>query len=477
MSSKEKGLLAWQLTMLALGTVIGGSFFLASAIAIKAAGPAVIISYILGGILVYLILFALSEMAVADQAPGSFRSYCEEMYGPVAGFTVGWVYWTGLVLAMSSEAIAVSIFIKNWLPNFSLPVLGSLVIIAVTVVNLLGIDKLSKLESGLAAIKLIALAGFIILAFILIVGLIPGRPLIGLGAVREQPFFPAGLAGIAGSMLIVIFTYAGFEVIGLASSEAVHPHRTIPRAITFTVIGLVGLYLLTILLILPLVPTQILSEDSSPLVVALDRNGLDWAGGIITIVLITAIISTMLAATFGIARMVQSLANEGHAPSWIKDKGDIPYRGIIFSGAAMLAALALGFILPRQVYLFLVSSGGFSLLFVYVVIMATHYKFRKIKGCPPAGKCRFPGYPYTSWLTLAVLILIIASMPLVPGQGSGLIAGLLLVVFFLSSYYLKTLKPLSKKRITTNRARAELEVSEELIREKRPDSDKKKTDS
>ncbi|MFP4661709.1 MAG: amino acid permease [Halanaerobiales bacterium] len=437
--SHHKGLNVWQLTLLALGTVVGGSFFLGSSIAIKAAGPAVVISYILGGALVYLILYSLSEMTVANPCSGSFRTYCENMYGPIAGFTVGWVYWTGLVLAMSSEAIAVSVFLQRWIPAFPLPLLGSLVIIVVTVINLLGVENLSKLEGGLAVIKLLALLGFVIIAALLVTGLLPGQTTRWAGPLVTENLLPGGIAGVAGSMLIVMFTYAGFEIIGLAAAEAEDPHRTIPKAITYTVLGLVSLYLLTIIFLLPLVPTAALTEETSPLVIALVRNGQLWAGDIINIILVIAILSTMLAATFGIARMVRSLAADGHAPNWLRDQSEIPYRGIIFSGIAMLSALALGYLLPRQVYIFLISSGGFSLLFVYVVILITHIKFRSINGCPPDGKCKLPGYPYTSILALISLIAIIVSMPLIPGQGSGLIAGLLLVVIYLLIYLIKRL--------------------------------------
>jgi AAT family amino acid transporter len=151
--------------------------------------------------------------------------------------------------------------------------------------------------------------------------------------------------------------------------------------------------------------------------------------------LISAILSTMLAAMFGLGRMLRSLSDEGHAPVWLRDKGDIPYRGILFSGLAMEAALGLGFLLPKQVYLFLVSSGGFSLLFSYLVIMATHYRFRKKIGCPPNGKCQLPGYPYSSWFAMITLVAVIASMPLIPGQGAGLMAGLTLVAFYFAVYW------------------------------------------
>jgi AAT family amino acid transporter len=184
-----------------------------------------------------------------------------------------------------------------------------------------------------------------------------------------------------------------------------------------------------------------------------------------SIVLITAILSTMLAAMFGLGRMIRSLANEGYAPGWLKDVGDIPRRGILFSGVAMLMGLGLGLILPQQVYLFLVSSGGFALLFSYVVILATHYKLRKRTGCPPQGNCQLPGYPITSWLALISSVLIIASMPLIPGQGAGLLAGCILILFFFTIYFInkyyltktKTVSPRVFPQLET-----QFETSEEL---------------
>lgn len=480
----DQGLSAWQLTMMALGTVIGGSFFLGSAVAIRAAGPAIIISYVLGGILVYLILYALSEMTVANPAPGSFRTFAEQAYGPAAGFIVGWVYWTGLVLAMSSEALAVSVFLRTWFPGLSLGLLGAMVIIGVSLLNLLGADRLSKLESGLATVKLLAIVGFSILGLALISGLLPDVPPVGAGVLNTEPWLPSGIGGIAGSMLIVVFTYAGFEIIGLAASEARNPHKTVPRAITMTVIGLVGMYLMAIVILLPLIPTEVLSAEESLFVAALRRWGLGWAGAIINIVLVTAILSTMLAAMFGLGRMIRSLADEGHAPAWVRDEGDIPYRGILFSGAAMLMGLGLGFILPKQVYLFLVSSGGFALLFAYVVILATHNKYRRTHGCPPRGNCQLPGFPYTSWFALAGSIGIIVSMPLIPGQGSGLVAGLALVLLYSGMYFVYKRftegavkgrgDDAGNQRTTLSGLEPQFEFSEELTGEQEEDPEDKK---
>lgn len=466
----KKGLSVWQLTMLALGTVVGGSFFLGSSVAIRAAGPSVLLAYIIGGILVYFILSALSEMTVANPAPGSFRTYTEQAFGRGAGFTVGWVYWTGLVLAMSSEATAVSILLRGWFPAMPLLLTGAGIIVLVTLLNLLGAERLGKLESGLAAFKLLAIAAFIVIAAALIAGIgTRGSVTAGVDVVRGQSFFAGGIGGIAGSMLMVMFTYAGFEVLGLAASETGNPGVTIPKAIRRTILLLVSLYLSAILALFLLLPPARVSEQVSPFVSALSLYGLGWTGNIMNIVLVSAILSTMLASVFGLGRMLRSLAEEGHTPGWMRDRTDIPYRGILISGGAMLAGLGLGMLLPQGVYLFLVSSGGFALLFSYFTILASHYRLRKRHG-GPFTKRQGRGYPYTSWIAMGSLIAILASMPLIPGQGGGLAAGVMFVLLFAGIYTVGALRRGRKSgrarqpslQLNMPGARAQLEASEEL---------------
>ncbi len=468
MEKHEKGLSAWQLTMMALGTVIGGSFFLGSSVAIHASGPSILIAYIIGGLLVYFVLFALSEMTVANPDSGSFRTFAAQAFGKGTGFVVGWVYWTGMVLAMSSEAAAVSILVREWFPNISLSVLGVGIIIGVTLLNLLGADKLSKLESGLAIIKLFAILSFVVIGVLLIFGVFPQSAAAGVRELTREPLMPGGLKSVAGSMLIVMFSYAGFEIIGLASSEAEDPKETVPKAIRTTVFCLVGFYIVSIAVLLFLIPTAEINESTSPFVAALNRRGFGWAGTAINLVLITAILSTMLASMFGLGRMMRSLAEEGLAPTWLQDHRDVPYRGILVSGFGMLLGLWLGMLLPR-VYLFLISSGGFALLFTYVIIMATHIRFRKKNGCPPDGKCQLWGFPFTSLFVLLSLIMIIVSMPFVPGQTSGLIAGLALILFYSVSYLamrvlerLRKNQPDRRQTLRGFRAKFSTETAEEL---------------
>lgn len=429
MQKTSKGLSAWQLALMSLGSVIGGSFFLGLSVAINAAGPSIIISFILAGILVYFILYALSEMTVASPEKGSFSTFAAKELGQGMGFIVGWIYWTGIVLSMSSEATAIAILLREWFANISIPIIGSLIIVGVTLLNLLGVEKLGKIESFLSSVKIFMIIFFILTALVLIFGVLPRANSIGLGELANEPFLAGGISGIAGSMLLVIFAYAGFEVIGLAASEAENPRETIPKAIRYTVFSLVGLYVVYAAVILPLIPTSALNENVSPIVASLNRWGITWAGSVLNLVLISAILSAMMAAIFGLGRMIRSLTDEGYAPRWLKDTKDVPYRGILFSGMAMLVGLSFGLLFPR-VYLVLISTGGFSLIFTYGIIMATHIRFRQRNGCPPDGICQMRGYPYTSWITLISMIVVLVCMPLIPGQGVGLFAGLAMVAMF-----------------------------------------------
>ncbi len=100
----------------------------------------------------------------------------------------------------------------------------------------------------------------------------------------------------------------------------------------------------------------------------------------------------------------------------------------------MLGGLLFGLMFPRA-YLVLITSGGFALIFTYAVIMASHIRYRKRNGCPPGGICQMPGFPYTSWIALISLIIVLLSMPLIPGQTAGLVTGISMVVFFSLTYF------------------------------------------
>src|SRR5499427_9277665 len=118
---RERGLRrtlsARRLSMIAIGGAIGTGLFLGSGFAISLAGPAVLLSYLIGALIALLLMGCLAEMTVAHPTSGSFGAYAEYYLGPLAGFLVRYAYWTSIVLAVGTEVTAVAVYMRFWFPD------------------------------------------------------------------------------------------------------------------------------------------------------------------------------------------------------------------------------------------------------------------------------------------------------------------------------------------------------------------------
>lgn len=101
--------------MISIAGVIGAGLFVGSATAIGLAGPAVLVSYALAGMLVILVMRMLGEMATAQPDTGSFSTYADRSLGHWAGFSVGWLYWWFWVVVIPVEATAGAKILTNWI--------------------------------------------------------------------------------------------------------------------------------------------------------------------------------------------------------------------------------------------------------------------------------------------------------------------------------------------------------------------------
>src|SRR5437660_3055165 len=106
-----------QLAMIAIGGAIGTGLFLGSSLAVRVAGPAVILTYLMGAVIALLLTGVLSEMAVAHPTAGSFGVYAELYVSKWAGFVVRYTYWAAQAIAVGGEATAVAIYCRWWFPR------------------------------------------------------------------------------------------------------------------------------------------------------------------------------------------------------------------------------------------------------------------------------------------------------------------------------------------------------------------------
>src|SRR6478736_4933259 len=187
------GLRTRHLTMMGLGSAIGAGLFLGSGVGIATAGPAVLVSYAIAGVLVVLVMRMLAEMASALPASGSFSVYAEHALGRWAGFTLGWVYWFTLIMVLGAEVTGVSRIVTGWLPGVPQWAVALVVVAVFAAANLAGVRKFGELEFWFALIKVVAIVVFLVLGVLLVLGLLPGTDPVGTTyLLGHGGFAPAG---------------------------------------------------------------------------------------------------------------------------------------------------------------------------------------------------------------------------------------------------------------------------------------------
>src|ERR1700761_303250 len=112
----HRSLTARQLSMIAIGGAIGTGLFLGSGFAIGFAGPAVLVSYLIGAFITLLLMGCLAEMTLVHPTSGSFGAWAEYYISPLAGFLVRIAYWAGVVFALGTEISAVAVYMRFWFP-------------------------------------------------------------------------------------------------------------------------------------------------------------------------------------------------------------------------------------------------------------------------------------------------------------------------------------------------------------------------
>src|SRR5580700_1852840 len=421
-----------QLSMIAIGGAIGTGLFLGSSLAVRIAGPGVIVSYLIGAVIAILFMGALSEMAVAHPTAGSFGVYAELYVHPWAGFAVRYTYWAAQCIAIGGEATAIAIYCQWWFPNTPkwLWVLGFS--LALVYVNARSVASFGSFEYWFAMIKTVAIVAFIIFGLALMAGLGP-IPAIGYSNLTAHGgVLATGWRGVWMAMVFVIFSYVGTEVVAVTSGEAKNPEIAIPRAMRSMLARLILFYLGAMLVLISIVPWDRIQSGSdvtaSPFVKVFQLIGVPAAAHLVNFVVITAAASSMNCNLYLCSRTMFSLARGGYAPRFL---GEVSSRGaplpaLLVSAAGLGIATWLAFAYPDGAFVYLFGIALFGGLFVWLMIFVTHLFFRR-KG-DSEGRPRLPvrmfGYPYTSLVGAAAIAAILGTTWWVEGMRVTLIAGL-----------------------------------------------------
>src|SRR5271163_2244010 len=225
----RQGLSQRQLSMIALGGVIGAGLFVGSGVVIKDTGPAAFLTYAICGVLIILVMRMLGEMAAANPSTGSFADYAADALGGWAGFSVGWLYWYFWVIVVGFEAIAGGAVISYWI-HAPLWLLSLILMVGMTATNLFSVAAFGEFEFWFAGVKVAAIVVFLALGSLFVLGAWPRHGIDFSNLTSHGGFFPHGVGTVFAAISVVISAMVGAEVATIAAAETADPERAVARA-------------------------------------------------------------------------------------------------------------------------------------------------------------------------------------------------------------------------------------------------------
>jgi amino acid transporter, AAT family len=434
-----------QLTMIAIGGAIGTGLFLGSSIAIGFAGPSVLLSYFIAGVISLLLMGCLAEMTAVHPTPGSFGAYAEHYVSPLAGFLVRYAYWACIVLAVGTEVTAVAAYMQYWFkgtPSWVWVVLFSAVLVAVNAMN---VKVSGTVEYWFSAIKITAIVGFILIGgYVVFYSHPPG---IGIeNYVTHGGFMPNGGWGTWMAVIPAIFGYLSIEMIAVAAGEAANPQKAVIGAFRATMWRLATFYLLSIALMLAIVPWQSMGIDKSPFVKVMEIIGVPGGAAVINFVVLIAALSAMNSQLYITTRMMFSLARGGYAPKRFGRlrKSGVPVDALALSSIGIAVATVLSVLQPGRSFVLMMAIAMFGAMFTWFMIFVTHWFFRRRwveQGDAPL-RFRMWAFPWFTLLGAAMMLAVMLTTAFTNAFRMTLITGVpflaLLCLLYLTWYRKRT---------------------------------------
>lgn len=394
------------LVMMALGSAIGTGLFIGTGAAIRTAGPAVLISFLVACVLLVLVMHALGEMAAADPSPGAFSTWAGKAMGRTVGRTLGWLWWAQIVVVVAAEATAAAQLLTELWPVTEQWVLALVFMVVFTAVNLVKVGTLGETEFWFALMKVLAVVAFLGVGLALLLGLLP-EPSPGTAHLTAHGgFMPNGLTGVAAALLVVIFAFGGTELVTIASAETEEPQRNVARAIRTILVRILVFYVGAVTVMVLVLPWDDEQLSVSPFVAVLDAAGVPGADVVMAVVIILSLLSALNANIYGSSRMLYSLARRGSAPRAFADVSDrgVPRTAVVVSVVFGFAAVVLNYLWPETVLLWMLNTVGATCLVVWGLALVSQVVLRRRADRTGTElPLRMRAFPWLSYLALALL--------------------------------------------------------------------------
>jgi L-asparagine transporter-like permease len=428
--------------MISFGGIIGAGLFVGSSGAISKGGPGVVLVYVGSGLLVFLIMRMLGEMAVVKPGQGTFVEYTALSLGRWAGFVTGWLYWYFWVFTVGAETVAGAKLIAAAGVDAPVWALGLFLVALMTAINLLSVRAYGELEFWFAIIKVSAIAAFIAIGIGFILLFQPRASLDTL--LGHGGLLPHGAHGLLIAIPVVIFSMMGSEVATIAAAESADPARNIARASRTVALRILVFYVLSVVCIVCVLPWDSIVVGLSPFTPVLDRIGIPGSSAVLSVIIITAVLSCLNSGLYITSRMLHELSCNGDAPRFLAAtaKNNVPMAGILIGCAAgFLAALAQLY-LREDVFTLLASTSGDIILFIYMMVAFAQIRQRsrlEADGVQLGFKMWL--FPWLSWGVIALIAGVLLALAIIPGERTTLVLSGLTVLFVFVALALRRRKP------------------------------------
>ncbi|MDF9831833.1 aromatic amino acid transport protein AroP [Ereboglobus sp. PH5-5] len=440
----KRGLKNRHIQLIALGGCIGTGLFLGSAGVIQLAGPAMILGYLIGGIIEFFIMRQLGEMVVEEPVAGSFAHFAYKYWSKFAGFMSGWNYWVLYVLVGMAELTAVAKYIHWWMPDMPqwIPVLVFFILI--NAINLANVKIFGEAEFWFAIIKVLAVIGLIVFGAYLLIGGGAG-PEAGVSNLwKHGGFFAPAESGFAMfqnfsiALVLIMFSFGGLELVGVSAAETANPKKTIPRAVNQVFFRILIFYVgaLTVMIMLQPWPEMVKAINAvsnsdlgdrygaSPFVLILKQMHVPSAAGILNFIILTAALSVYNSGVYCNSRMLYSMADKGNAPALFKktDRRGVPVNALIASACGTGIGVLINYTMPGKALGLLFALVVAALVLNWALISFTHLMFRRAKnreGYTTSFKSW--GFPVTNWICIGFVAFILFVMAAWAGMRTSVI--------------------------------------------------------
>ncbi|PPJ52921.1 hypothetical protein CBER1_11411 [Cercospora berteroae] len=426
--SLHRGLQARQVTMIAIGGAIGTGLIIGTGTALANTGPAsILISYSIIGLLVYVVMAALGEMATWLPAAGGFAVYADRFVDPALGFSLGYTYWFKYIITTPNQLTAAALVIQYWVSadRVNPGVWITVFLVIIITINFLGIKYFGELEFWLSSIKVVVILGLILFSLIMACGGADGdvrgfRYWDNPGAFKE--YVGTGATGrftaVWQSMVTAVFAYLGTELVGVTVGEAQNPRKNIPRAIKLTFWRICVFYILSVLFLGMIIPynSEFLlqakgsktSAAASPFVAAIRSASIPSLPGILNACILIFVFSASNSDLYIASRTLHGLAIKKHAPELFArtNRRGVPYYALGLSSLICCIAYMNVSTASTTVFGYFVNLVSIFGLLTWISILVSHIYFvkaRRAQGVPDDSALLRYKSPFGLWGSYSAL--------------------------------------------------------------------------